>query len=96
VDACNRVKAGNIIALKGLGGFQLIVDADNDDTIRRLRSAKAREEKPFALMCADLRAIEQLCEVSTQERGLLDSPESPIVLLSGGLSQLTWLRRFRH
>jgi hydrogenase maturation protein HypF len=80
-DACDRVKNGNVLALKGLGGFQLIVDAGNDDAIRRLRNAKTRVEKPFALMCADLSSIEQFCEVSAQERRLLDSPESPIVLL---------------
>ena len=92
VDACNRVKAGNVLALKGLGGFQLIVNAGNDDAIRRLRSAKAREDKPFALMCADISAIEQFCEVSTQERRLLDSPESPIVLLKRRIESIDMAR----
>ena len=80
-EACDCVTNGGVLALKGLGGFQLIVDARNNDAIRRLRVAKAREEKPFALMCPDMRSVEELCEIFPQERRLLESPESPIVLL---------------
>ncbi|MBN1480715.1 carbamoyltransferase HypF [candidate division KSB1 bacterium] len=75
------IREGFIIALKGLGGFHLIVDATSDDAVSRLRQKKAREEKPFAIMAPDLKSIDRYCEFSKQERGLLESPESPIVLL---------------
>lgn len=72
---------GNIIALKGLGGFQLIVDAGNSDSIKRLRLRKRREEKPFALMFPDIIEVRKICEVSEFEQRALISPEAPIVLL---------------
>jgi hydrogenase maturation protein HypF len=87
-DACDCVTSGGVLALKGLGGFQLIVYAENDDAIRRLRDSKARKEKPFALMCTDMRSVERLCEVSARERRLLESPESPIVLLKRKLETM--------
>ena len=76
-----RITAGSIVAVKGLGGFHLVVDARDDTAVRRLRLAKAREEKPFALMAPSLASIERLCELGERERRLLTSPESPIVLL---------------
>lgn len=76
-----KIKEGKIIALKGLGGFHLIVDARNDSAAMRLREKKHREEKPFALMFPNLKAIKEYCEVSAFEERLLCSPESPIVLL---------------
>jgi len=75
------IKEGNIIALKGLGGFQLIVDASNDKAIKELRGKKHREEKPFALMFPNLESIKNICDVSLVEQRVLTSPESPIVLL---------------
>ncbi len=72
---------GNIVALKGIGGFQLLADAENDEAVRRLRRRKHREEKPFALMVPDPAAAEALCRVSPPERRLLTAPEAPIVLL---------------
>ena len=81
MQAVNLVRSGNILALKGLGGFQLIVDARNESAVVRLRSRKHREEKPFALMAPSLDAIEGACIVSELEKRLLLSPESPIVLL---------------
>jgi hydrogenase maturation protein HypF len=72
---------GKIIALKGLGGFQLIVDATNDDAVRELRKRKHREEKPFALMFPSIKSIIEVCEVSELEERVLSSIESPIVLL---------------
>ena len=54
VDALVR---GSVLALKGLGGFQLLVDAENADAVARLRERKRREEKPFALMCPSLDAV---------------------------------------
>jgi len=76
-----KIVAGKIIALKGLSGFHLIVDARNDEAVKRLREKKHREEKPFALMFKDLDSIEKYCEVSALEKRLLCSAEAPIVLL---------------
>lgn len=80
-NAAQAIKDGKITAVKGLGGFHLIVDASNDEAVKELRTRKHREEKPFALMFPSLEAIEEICEVSEIERRLLTSPESPIVLL---------------
>lgn len=72
---------GKIVAVKGLGGFHLMVDARNDEAVKRLRQRKLREEKPFALMYPSLAMVKEHCEVSEFEERLLLSPESPIVLL---------------
>jgi hydrogenase maturation protein HypF len=79
--AAAAIRDGRILALKGLGGFQLIVDARNEDAVKRLRDRKHREEKPFALMYSSLDVVRGDCEVSELEERLLVSPESPIVLL---------------
>lgn len=75
------LQMGQIVALKGLGGFQLLVDARNEKAVQKLRQRKHREEKPFALMFPSLEAIRAVCEVSALEERLLKSPEAPIVLL---------------
>ena len=80
-EACDVIRAGEILALKGLGGFQLIVDAANEDAIARLRLLKGREEKPFALMYPELALVQDDCLVNDSERAVLLSPASPIVLL---------------
>lgn len=76
-----RLLAGEIVAIKGLGGFQLACDARNADAVARLRLRKAREEKPFAVMVASAASGTVLAEVDEAERALLESPERPIVLL---------------
>jgi hydrogenase maturation protein HypF len=81
LQAASAVRAGGILALKGLGGFQLIVDSCAENAVSRLRERKRREEKPFALMYPSLELIRFHCEVSDLEARLLLSPESPIVLL---------------
>jgi hydrogenase maturation protein HypF len=81
VDAADAIRHGMVLAIKGVGGFHLVVDARNDDAIGRLRMRKRREEKPFALMFPTLEAVESLCHLSSLERRLLLSAESPIVLL---------------
>lgn len=73
---------GNIIAVKGIGGFQLWVDAANHSAIERLRSKKHRPSKPLAIMAAELPMAEGLCFVSAMERQALTSPAAPIVLMS--------------
>ncbi len=79
--ACKAVKSGRILALKGLGGFQLIVDARNEDAVARLRKLKGRQEKPFALMYPSLDDISRDVAIGAVEKALLESPEAPIVLL---------------
>jgi hydrogenase maturation protein HypF len=81
LQAARLIRSGAIVALKGLGGFQLIVDARNHEAVRRLRQRKGREEKPFALMAPDTGRAAVLCTVSALEERLLTSPEAPIVLL---------------
>ena len=75
------IRRGRIIAVKGVGGFHLMVDARNDQAVRLLRERKHREEKPFALMFLSLESVKLACEVSSLEERLLRSPEAPIVLL---------------
>ena len=72
---------GRILALKGLGGFHLAVDACNDEAVRELRRRKKRDEKPFAVMSPDLAAIAEYAVFDETERKLLSGPERPIVLL---------------
>ncbi len=79
--ATEALKAGRIVALKGLGGFHLLVNARDEEAVERLRRLKHREEKPFALMFPSMEAIRAECHVSSAEERLLVSPESPIVLL---------------
>ncbi|GAB4239280.1 MAG: carbamoyltransferase HypF [Acidobacteriota bacterium] len=79
--AAEAIRSGAVVALKGIGGFQLLVRAADAGAVQRLRQRKRREEKPFALMAPHLAAVEEICRVSPQERDLLQAPESPIVLL---------------
>ncbi|MDZ7368321.1 MAG: carbamoyltransferase HypF [candidate division KSB1 bacterium] len=80
-EAVDALMRGKIVAVKGLGGFHLMVDAGNEEAVQRLRRLKHREEKPFALMFPNLEMVKLQCEVSKLEERLLLSPESPIVLL---------------
>jgi hydrogenase maturation protein HypF len=75
------IRAGEVAAVKGLGGFHLLVAAANEDGVRKLRERKHREEKPFALMFPSLESVRAVCEVSRLEERLLKSAEAPIVLL---------------
>jgi hydrogenase maturation protein HypF len=79
--AARAIREGKIVAVKGLGGFQLMADVRNDKAVQLLRERKHREEKPFALMFPSLAGIKAECEVSPLEERLLRSPEAPIVLL---------------
>jgi hydrogenase maturation protein HypF len=72
---------GLIVALKGLGGFHLAVDARNENAVRRLRERKGREAKPFAVMMRDMELVRMYCEVSEGEHAALISAQAPIVLL---------------
>jgi hydrogenase maturation protein HypF len=80
--ACAQaIRAEKVVAVKGLGGFHLIVDGRNEEAVRRLRVRKRREEKPFALLFPDFDTVTKYCKVTEVEARLLRSPASPIVLL---------------
>jgi hydrogenase maturation protein HypF len=79
--AAEAIRDGKIVAVKGLGGFQLMVNARVDEAVRRLRERKHREEKPLAVMFPTLAEVRAACEVSPLEEQLLLGPESPILLL---------------
>ena len=80
-QAADAIREGKIVGVKGLGGFHLMVDARNEEAVRRLRERKHREEKPFALMFPAEEDVLQECGAGPLELRLLRSPESPIVLL---------------
>jgi hydrogenase maturation protein HypF len=75
------LKAGKIVAIKGLGGFHLACDATNANAVAELRRRKLRVDKPFALMLPSTDSIEEHCYSNKAERELLDSRERPIVIL---------------
>ena len=79
--AVAALAAGQVLAVKGLGGYHLAVDAASEQAAARLRARKHREDKPFAVMTADLPAARALCEVDDVAASLLTSPRRPIVLL---------------
>jgi len=80
-SASDLLKTGGILALRGLGGFQLACDATSEEAVARLRTRKRRPSKPLAVMMSTLEDIEKHCMVSPEEKKLLLSPECPIVLL---------------
>jgi hydrogenase maturation protein HypF len=80
-EAVAELQAGRILAVKGLGGFQLLADATRADAVARLRERKRRPEKPLAVMMPDLDCVREYCEVSDQEAAALMSPAAPILLL---------------
>jgi hydrogenase maturation protein HypF len=72
---------GEILAMRGMGGFHLIVDGTSPTAVARLRQRKGRPDKPLAVMAADLDKVKHLCRLSLEEGRLLSSPAHPIVLL---------------
>ncbi|WP_046492714.1 carbamoyltransferase HypF [Prochlorothrix hollandica] len=80
--AIDHLRQGQIIAVKGLGGFQLMVAAHQEEAVQRLRQRKQRPHKPLAVMFPDLPILEQYCDVSPAEAHLLQSAAAPIVLLT--------------
>jgi len=81
LTAAEAVRFGQIVAVKGLGGFHLLADGRNEETVQELRRRKRREEKPFALMFPSYEAVLRHCEATEVEQRLLRAPESPIVLV---------------
>jgi len=88
IDGENPIKAtayllkqGHIVAIKGLGGFHLAADAENDKAVYTLRKRKVREEKPFAIMSFDIEKIKRFAVIELGEEALISSYRRPIVLL---------------
>jgi hydrogenase maturation protein HypF len=81
VEAVSGLHAGLVVAVKGLGGFHLAVDATNPAAVALLRARKRRVEKPFAVMVPDLLAAAEVCELNEAARTVLESMQRPIVLL---------------
>ena len=79
--AVEALCGGRIAAVKGIGGFHLMVDARDGAAVRRLRERKKRDEKPFAVLFPALKAVVSACEVSAAEQTWLKSAAAPIVLL---------------
>jgi len=77
-----RLKQGRIAAIKGLGGFHLAVDAENEQAVVRLRRRKHREEKPLALMAYDTDHVRRFARLDDEEMAVLSSPQRPILLLA--------------
>lgn len=80
-ETAQALLRGEIVALKGIGGFQLLADARQPAGVDRLRQRKHREEKPFALMMPSLAMAHEYCKISPAEVDLLESQAAPIVLL---------------
>lgn len=84
-DALSRARellaAGRIVAVKGIGGYHLACDATDARAVETLRTRKARGDKPFAVMCADLAEAERIAVVGAAERAVLTGPRRPVVLL---------------
>jgi hydrogenase maturation protein HypF len=79
--AARALAAGQVVAVKGLGGFQLLVDATSPAAVSRLRIRKRRPEKPLAVMFPDAEAVAAVCELTPEEALALGSPAAPIVLV---------------
>jgi hydrogenase maturation protein HypF len=81
-EAVRRIARGDIVALKGLGGFQLVCDARNARAVAELRARKHRDEKPFAIMAANAASLADVAAIGDQEGELLARAEAPIVLVA--------------
>jgi len=81
-ECLRLIRSGAIVAIKGLGGFNLVCDARNPAAVAELRQRKYREEKPFALLLANVASAQIFAEVDAAESVLLESAERPIVLLN--------------
>jgi len=91
--AISALGEGRIVALQGIGGFHLAADPSSGEAMERLRRAKERERKPFALMARDMKEAEALCILDERDRELLRSAESPIVIAPRSVGAPAWLPR---
>ncbi|WP_194392662.1 carbamoyltransferase HypF [Bradyrhizobium sp. CCBAU 51765] len=81
-EIADAVAAGKIVAIKGLGGYQLLCDARDDEAVRRLRQRKHRDQKPFAVMVGSVDAVADIAHADTAELALLQTSPQPIVLMT--------------
>ncbi|MGB8657565.1 MAG: carbamoyltransferase HypF [Candidatus Zixiibacteriota bacterium] len=81
IQTIRFLKEGFVVAIKGLGGYHLSCDAGNPEAVSTLRKRKYREDKPFALMAANVSTIERFCHLNSLEKKLLESVQRPILLL---------------
>jgi hydrogenase maturation protein HypF len=81
VETARLLLAGKIVAIKGIGGVHIAVDALNNEAVKRLRECKRRDHKPFAMMADSVETIKEYAIVSESAEQVLKSPQSPIVLL---------------
>ncbi|GAB4240309.1 MAG: carbamoyltransferase HypF [Deltaproteobacteria bacterium] len=79
--AATAILGGSIVAVRGLGGFQLAADATDEAAVRRLRERKRREEKPFAVMFPDLPSVRAATRLCAADEAILRSPAAPVLLL---------------
>lgn len=86
--AVKTVTAGGIVAVKGLGGYQLVCDASNEEAVAHVRRRKHRPTKPFAVMVPDMESARRLSCLGTTARAALGSSERPVVLLNAGVTRL--------
>ncbi len=80
-NCAELLKAGYIISLKSIGGFQILADAANREAVSRLREKKRRKKKAFAMLFPDIETVEEICHVSQMEKELLQSTIAPVILL---------------
>ncbi|TFV75638.1 carbamoyltransferase HypF [Bradyrhizobium frederickii] len=80
-DIAAAIAGGKIVAIKGLGGYQLLCDARDNEVVRRLRQRKQRDQKPFAVMVGAVDAVADIADADIAELALLESSPRPIVLL---------------
>ncbi len=81
-EAQARLRRGEILAIKGLGGYHLACRADDEAAVQRLRARKGRPRRPLAVLCRDLDTVRAVCRVSPAEAEALSSPRRPILLLA--------------
>lgn len=80
-NAAKLLNKGKILAIRSIGGFLIACDAYNDKAVKQLRIRKKRPDKPFAIMCKNLKTVKKLCHINREEAQILKSQASPIVLL---------------
>jgi hydrogenase maturation protein HypF len=80
-ELCSRLNSGRIVAIKGLGGYHLMCNAMDDNTVRDLRKKKHRDSKPFAVMFRDLSTADRFCCIDEEEKEELESWRRPVLIL---------------
>ena len=81
IDECiELLRRGEVLAVKNTGGYQLLVDASNQEAVEKLRTRKGRPTKPFALVFQDINAVQGFVELTARAEAMLTSSEAPIVI----------------